>query len=359
MKRTNTAVWMEKQNRWQINVQKDGVRRCFYSSIPGRTGQREANRKADQWLEGDIVSQTIKVKDAYKMFLETIPSAEDRKSANLYGNNYIIPAIGNKKVSSVTDDDFQTIIEKAAKKGISGKPLAKRTLMTMASIMRRFAKFCRRKKLTTITLEFIEVPSVAHTPTKNILQPSDLRKLFECDQTQMHDTLVFDDYIHAYRFQVLTGLRPSELLGLQWSDIDGKKVSIHRGINKYSQITQGKNTNARRYFYMTATALEEITAQRSISTSDSVFEIASQSTYRHRWERFCKTNDIAYIPPYDMRHTFISMCRDLTDGQLKSIVGHSKNMDTWGVYGHDINEEKLKIADKIQSIIADLLSEEK
>ena len=30
-----------------------------------------------------------------------------------------------------------------------------------------------------------------------------------------------DDYIHAYRFQLLTGLRPGELLGLRWADIRG------------------------------------------------------------------------------------------------------------------------------------------
>lgn len=50
MKRTNTAQWVESRNRWQINVQKDGIRKTFTSSKPGRTGQREANAKADKWL---------------------------------------------------------------------------------------------------------------------------------------------------------------------------------------------------------------------------------------------------------------------------------------------------------------------
>ena len=50
MKRTNTAKWIESARRWQINVQKDGVRKTFTSAKPGRTGQREANRKADDWL---------------------------------------------------------------------------------------------------------------------------------------------------------------------------------------------------------------------------------------------------------------------------------------------------------------------
>ena len=47
-KRTNTAQWEEKYQRWRIAVQKDGVRKQFYSSTPGRTGQREANAKADR-----------------------------------------------------------------------------------------------------------------------------------------------------------------------------------------------------------------------------------------------------------------------------------------------------------------------
>lgn len=39
MKRTNTAKWVESAQRWQINVQKDGKRKTFTSTKPGRTGQ--------------------------------------------------------------------------------------------------------------------------------------------------------------------------------------------------------------------------------------------------------------------------------------------------------------------------------
>ena len=40
-KRVNTAFWVEKEKRWCIAVQKNGTRKRFYSSTPGRTGQRE------------------------------------------------------------------------------------------------------------------------------------------------------------------------------------------------------------------------------------------------------------------------------------------------------------------------------
>lgn len=359
MKRTNTAVWMEKHQRWQIKVQKDGERKTFYSSTKGRTGQREANAKADQWLEGEVVSATAKVKDIYPKFAESILSEEEKKNAKKYGDLYITPKLGGKKIATLTDDDFQSIIDAAAKKGVAGKPLAKKTLTTIAYHMKRFVKYCRRKKLTTLTLEFLEVPQNAPVKEKLILQPDHLLKLFASDHVSMYGKTMFDDYIHAYRFQVLTGLRNGEVLGLRWSDIDGKKVYIKRSINDDSKTTEGKNKNARRAIYLTNTALAEITAQREISASDSVFEIVSQSTYRHRWAKYCESNGIPYIPPYNLRHTFVSMCRQLTDGELKAIVGHAKNMDTWGVYGHDLNGEKERIANKIQDIITDLLTEKK
>lgn len=46
-KRVNTAIWDAKYKRWKINVQKNGQRRTFYSSIAGIKGRREANAKAD------------------------------------------------------------------------------------------------------------------------------------------------------------------------------------------------------------------------------------------------------------------------------------------------------------------------
>lgn len=63
--RVNTAVWLPNQNRWQIKVQKDGVRKTFTSAKPGRTGQREANHKADLWLDEGISSTRLLVETAY------------------------------------------------------------------------------------------------------------------------------------------------------------------------------------------------------------------------------------------------------------------------------------------------------
>ena len=71
-KRTNTAQWEEKYQRWRIAVQKDGVRKQFYSSTPGRTGQREANAKADAWLENDIAVKAGRVENVYHLWIDDL-----------------------------------------------------------------------------------------------------------------------------------------------------------------------------------------------------------------------------------------------------------------------------------------------
>ena len=77
-KRTNTAFWVEKESRWCIAVQKNGTRKRFYSSTPGRTGQREANAKADAWLDDSIRDGRKKVATLYAEWVEEVAAMRVR-----------------------------------------------------------------------------------------------------------------------------------------------------------------------------------------------------------------------------------------------------------------------------------------
>lgn len=79
-KRTNTAVWMDKQNRWQIKVQKDGERKTFTSSKPGRVGQREANAKADAWLDEGITDTSARISALYESWFEQLQITTSRSN---------------------------------------------------------------------------------------------------------------------------------------------------------------------------------------------------------------------------------------------------------------------------------------
>ncbi len=123
-KRISTAKWIEKYRRWQINVQKDGVRRSFYSSKPGRAGQRECNAKADAWLDDNIESPNIKTAVLYEKWMDELKITTSKShwmQYEGYGKNYIIPAIGKIKISTLNEQHLQNIVNLMYKKGLSKK----------------------------------------------------------------------------------------------------------------------------------------------------------------------------------------------------------------------------------------------
>ena len=364
-KRTTTAEWQECTNRWRIRVQKNGVSKSFYSSTPGRTGQREANAKADAWLDDSIRDGRKKVSALYAEWVEEKSltcGTSYRDQCEKYGKYYILPVIGNLRIEELTDGDLQKAIDMSFKKRClckrkvmknSDKPLSKKTLMTIRSVENSFVKWCRKNRYTTLNPE-LTIPKNARTGERKILQPEALRTLFSVDTRKWYSQHIFDDYVYAYRFAVSTGVRPGELVGLWYGDIKGNTVNLRRSINAYSEETTGKNENSIRSFDMCEQAREAYDAQVQLlkdrgiqlNYNTPLFQIPCQRSLKRRWEKYQDGNDISpRITLYELRHTFVSMeAGELTDGQLKMLVGHSRNMDTFGVYRHEIKGQREELA---------------
>ena len=49
-KMISRAIWVEKKHVWKINLQKNGVRKSFYSSVPGDKGRKIFAQNATSWL---------------------------------------------------------------------------------------------------------------------------------------------------------------------------------------------------------------------------------------------------------------------------------------------------------------------
>jgi integrase len=362
--RTNTAKWLEKQGRWQIKVQKDNVRKTFTSSTPGRTGQREAHKKADLWLDNNITSTKKKVSETADEYIEQLKLTTSKShwiNYEGYFRRYINPKIGNVRIENVTEQQLQNIINEAYAKNFS-----KKTLTNIRSCIVSWFKFCRKSKYTTLFIEDLSIPKNAPINEKPILLPEEVRILFAEENTLLNQKSVYDLYVNAYRFQLLTGLRPGELIGLKKSDINGNVVLLQRSINTDGETTGGKNNNARRTFYLSRSAAEVLEVQYKLLDergieSEYVFptehgEPVKERTYYERWEKYRKHNGIKTdMPPYGFRHTFVSMAKALPEGYLKQLVGHSKNMDTYGVYSHDFGDDKANTAAMMQNIFDGVL----
>lgn len=355
MKRTNVAKWLPQYNRWQIKVQKDGVRRTFTCSTPGRAGQRQCHAKADAWLDDNIQSTSTRVDQLYDEYVETLKQTTSKSNwmqIESIGRVWVKPAIGKRKIGDLTEQHLQDIINKAH----SSKGLSRKSLMNIRAVLTGFLKYCRKRSVTTLFPENLTIPKSAKKGKKSILQPEHMVTLFQSDKTIRYGKRVTDPLIHAYRFQVLTGLRPGELMGLRWDDIKGREVFISHAINDKNEETDGKNENAARHFFLTDAAFDELEHQRRLADDDErVFGELWQQTYRKCWYRYCDANGIPRTTPYEMRHTFVSVAKNLSEGQVKQLVGHAQNMDTFGVYGHEVNGELQQTADQLGKIFEELL----
>ena len=340
--RRSEAIWNEKQQRWLVKVQADGERKTFADPTPGKRGKVAAERKADDWLEHRTVGTSSRCEvllDKYAAQKKATTGSANYRQLESYIRVHIKPVIGSKKISRITEADLQDVIDTAYANGLS-----KKTLSNIRSTLVSFMKYCRKAKTTSLYPEDLTIPKAAKKSEKHIATPTDLKILLESDQTLYKGKVVPDHFIHAYRFAVLTGLRPGELVGLKWADLSGNKLTIRRAINDENETTEGKNENARRSISVKGMPRIELDKQRVMLTQKGVLseyifpgrdaEFVKQQTLRDNWYRYCEYNGLSKITPYELRHTYVSVNDEMPDGLKKKAVGHSANMDTDGTYGH-------------------------
>lgn len=367
--RKNEALWVESRSRWQINIQSDGERKTFTSSTPGRRGKAEAERKADRWLEDATSAETARVGallDQYEAFLLETKSTSHHRQYSSFIRLYIRPVIGIKKMVKLTEGDLQDVIDLA----YARHDLADKTLRDIRACAMNFLKWCRKHGRTRLYPEGLTIPAGAKKSAKKILQPDAIATLFDTSTTLWRGKRVEDWYIHAYRFAVLTGFRPGELRGLDGqSDVHDGKVTIRRAINIHDEVTQGKNDNARRTICLTPRAKAEIKAQRAMLKENAVvspylFPAPDGGQMRHDhfyrcWRRYCSANGIREISLYELRHTYVSVNKEMPDGLKKMVVGHSRDMDTDGTYGHEMAGDLEKAATYTERAFDEILKKKR
>ena len=112
--RKNEAKWVENRQRWQINVQSDGVRRTFTDPTPGKKGKVKTERKADAWLKEPTSAEKIKVGKLLEQYVEHLETTKSKSHARQYGGFvrlYISPIIGLKRMNKLTEGDCQDVID--------------------------------------------------------------------------------------------------------------------------------------------------------------------------------------------------------------------------------------------------------
>lgn len=350
-------VWNDAEQRWRFSPQHNGQRRTFYSPKAGRAGSLECKRKAAEWIESGK-QKDRRLKDVWPEYLEDQThrgGTSNRKQHASHGATYFIPALGHKLVKAISDQDWQNVINAASIKGVSGHPLSKVSLRNLRATVSSFCHYARKAGLTDARPE-IDIPKHALKVTRHIIQPADLSKLF-VDAPKW--------YLNAWRLMVVGGYRPGEVFGLHRDDVAGDHIVIRRSINILGEITEGKNDNAQRtqrQHSFTRKIIADQIKQLNTAGIASVWlfpgrdgDFGKYAASASAWRKY-KAQAGINCSLYELRHTFVSIMKNsLPEELLKRIVGHSANMDTFGVYGHEIDGELDEAAALIEQRLTTLI----
>lgn len=338
-----TPVWIDKEKRWSLRCQVKGIQRRFTSSKPGISGKKEVLKKYRAFMFGETY-ETLIFSEAWARFLDYIIDKNGKTESYInlekYGRLYILPRLQKKMLNTLGLSDFQACISKARRTSGGNAPLSRRTLRNLKATIMQFIHFAVNNGYMDPLRGQLYIPAAAPSTERVILQPSDISRLFAGSSSD-------NWYINIFRFALVTGLRTGEVLGIQNSDIKDNVLTINRAINCRNVITEGKNPNARRRIYLNKIARQIISENQFRNgrlLTPWVFcsktgGPLSQSTLRNAWLKLAAERNLPGCP-YSLRHTFISLLKnEMPEAMLKSIVGHSASMDTYGIYGHVVNGE--------------------
>lgn len=336
--------------RWRIRIQKEGKKYSFSSSIAGAKGKRECKEKFERWYYGSGLVDGKTVGSVCADYLDDLKARRGEMSESYIQNEryirlYIAPVLGTKKMSKVTLREWQAVINSATGRN---KPLSHKTLENLRGIISAIVKYGYANYECELLRGSLYIPQGHDRKEKEILQPNEIKRLFEPSDKWYHP---------LFCFLALTGMRPGEALGLQIDDIKGDRAYINRSVNAKGRITSGKNANARRMIPLGSLALGilqstiERNDKKNLHTKwifcDKYGDKGNQSTMRNQWNELKAERDL-HGTVYSLRHTFISITKSvLPESTIKDIVGHSVNMPTMSVYGHIVDGESKKAAEVI------------
>ena len=355
------ARWDESRQYWRVNVQQNGNRKTFYDSTPGRKGKKLCEAKAQDWLDSNAPGD-IRFDAAVERYMEFKKRRVKPQTLDGYERNFrlhILPKLGKKKLSALTQMNYQAVMDDLADKGYS-----QGLIRAVWGQLSDLTKFCRKSGWQAAVLECLDLPNEAKAPKpRKALQPEHLAILFSDDPSARNDRFY---HLNAFRLAAIIGLRRGELVGLRWDDIKDGTLTVQRSVDPHGNISTPKTENGYRTICLPGHALKVLEDQRKYLmlrqiVSPYVFpnsfgNVSIPGTILISWQGYCRAHN---FPPYclhELRHTAISLYKaDVPVELLKAVVGHSASMDTFGTYGHTLSTDGERTAAAMDAVLTNIL----
>lgn len=198
--------------------------------------------------------------------------------------------------------------------------------------------------------------------TKSTIKPECIEP-FTSDEISRILSAVSGQGHNLLKFAFYTGLRTSELVALDWGDVDltTKRLRVSKALTQYSSTFEPPKTAAGdREIKLNSAALEALESQRSLTQlkGEEVFQnprtcerwTGDQPIRKTLWEPALRKAGVRYRKPYQTRHTFASIM--LTVGEsvawLSKQMGHTDVAFTLRTYARFIEDDRSDAGDRFE-----------
>jgi integrase len=311
---------------------------------------------------GRVLKASYTFKEWCDVWLETYekPICRPRviRSYNFNLQNHLIPKFGSTKLENITPlmiDNY--ILELKHTKSINNpsKNLSVGTIKKIFAIFKNIMNTAFKNDLITknpfdkVTLVFSDMEKESKL---HFWQQTDYKKTLELLKNETSDNK------YLVEFALKTGLRLSEIFGLDWDNIDFENNTIN--IEKSRQKVDGvmcifptKTSSSRRKITIPQSVTDLLKEQQEKHPNNEyVFSNLDPDNSTSWYRKWVKHNNLPYITFHDLRHTHASLL--LYQGiDIKTIsqrLGHSNIGITMNVYTHVVEELDRKASLAIDAI---------
>lgn len=277
-------------------------------------------------------------------------------------HRHIIPLVGTRRVKDLTKAD----VNKVLKDVMAGKTRrnVKTTNLRGRSVVKGGAGTASRTVglLGGILTYAIDQGIIDINPAAGVKKPKDQvrsRRLTEDEYRRFGEILTAAAKNPSYTMTVaiarliaLTGARRSEIIGLEWSEIDAENSCLRLNDSKEGASTRPIGLRVIEALETLPVIEGSRFAFPGVRNSEQAF-----GGFPRQWRAIFKGTEFEWMTAHVLRHSFASLANDLgfTEATISAIVGHSRNSVT-SKYIHTLDTALVMAADTISGYIHGLLS---
>ena len=357
--KTGSVVFDKRRRTWNYLRWENGKRRSHLIGMAQQYPTKSAAWQAVQWLfpsaEATSAVQagaTVRA-IASRYESERLPSRfSTRRMYRSWLKNHILPRWGETQIADLQPREIELWL-----RSLSLSPKSKAHIRAMLRILVDYAMWCGAMNVTRNPVELVVVKGA----TKRTRQPRSLT----AEEFQKLIAELEEPFRTMARVAVCFGLRVSELLALQWGDVDflDAKLHIQRAI-VMQNVDEVKTVASRRSMTIAPELLEVLTAWRLATqfsaATDWVFASPAKIgrlpiSYPWFWRQLHEAADragIGHISSHSFRHTYRSWL-DAVGTPIavqQKLMRHTDIRTTLNVYGDVVTNEMAEASAKVAGL---------